>query len=219
MVSAVFSQLNLSHSFHLYPVLALGALAIALAVERFVSLFFILPVSDSKNFMNKMRTLVRSNQIEEAIALCDRNRKHPLAAVVGAGLSRIAQGESSVRHAIELSLSEGYQRISARTPYLGTMANVSTLLGLCGTVVGLIQSFASVGELSAQQRGAAMATGISTAMNSTLCGLGIAIGCMIAYSLLMNRVSKLNGELERSALVTLDLVVESYLSEDVSRAA
>lgn len=211
-----------SHNLHLAPVFVLGALALFIILDRFLALFLVTSLSKAKNLIRDVRGLVAEDRVEEAIALCERSKRNLTASVIREGLARAHQGESAVRNGIELALAEASQTLSVRTPFLATLANVSTLLGLCGTVWGLIQSFSSVGQLSAQQRTAAMATGISTAMNSTMLGLSVAIVCMVAYSLLMNRIAKINAEMEKAAIHTLDVVTERYLndgSDDVNHAA
>lgn len=203
---------------HLLPVFVVAAIATAIVWERVFALYLTLPLPMSKKFMNRVRELVSQGRIEDAVALCEKNSAKPAAAVIAVGLRRAHQGEAAVRNGIELVIADNSSRIYARTPFLGTLANVSTLLGLCGTVLGLIQSFSSVEQLSVQQRTAAMASGISTAMNSTLLGLAVAILCMVAYSILMTKVSKISGEVERAALTTVDIITEQYLNLDQTNA-
>jgi biopolymer transport protein ExbB/TolQ len=80
----------------------------------------------------------------------------------------------------------------------------------------LVQSFEAVGNANAQARSALLAAGISTAMNATMLGLGVAIPCMIAYSFLMNRTNKLNSELNRSAIRFLDILKQRYFEGEVT---
>jgi biopolymer transport protein ExbB len=94
--------------------------------------------------------------------------------------------------------------VQKRTVFLATIANVATLLGLFGTIAGLIQAFEAVGAADAQQKSALLAQGISTAMNATMLGLAVAIPCMIAFSFLMNRTNQLTGDIEQSAIRALD---------------
>ena len=113
-------------------------------------------------------------------------------------------------------MSEASEQIQRRTSYLSSIANVSTLLGLFGTVVGLIRSFEAVGGngVAPQQKASLLANGISTAMNATMLGLAVAIPCMIAFSFLMNRTNRLNSEVDRSAVRILDLINQRFYSAD-----
>ena len=86
----------------------------------------------------------------------------------------------------------------------------AALFGLLGTIIGLVQSFEAVGNASAQTRSALLANGISTAMNATMLGLGVAIPCMIAYSYLNSRSAKLTSQVDQAAVRTLDLLQQRY---------
>ena len=100
--------------------------------------------------------------------------------------------------------------------HLSMLANVATLLGLIGTILGLIQSFEAVGSADAQQRSALLAQGISVAMNHTLWGLSIAVPCMVFFSFLMNRTNRLKAELDRAVVRTLDILKQrSVIAADL----
>jgi biopolymer transport protein ExbB/TolQ len=157
-----------------------------------------------------VRALVLGDRINEAVLLCDRHKKTPVAAIVREGLLRAHQPEPMIEHGLEIAVSQEGDRIRARTGFLATIANVATLLGLFGTIAGLIQSFEAVGNANAQARSALLAAGISTAMNATMLGLGVAIPCMLAYSFLMNRTNRLAAELGRAAVRTVDLLKQRY---------
>jgi biopolymer transport protein ExbB/TolQ len=139
--------------------------------------------------------------------------------VVKEGLKRANQPEGLIEHALQIAVGEVTQKVQARTAFLSTIANVATLLGLFGTIVGLVQSFTAVGSANAQQRSALLAQGISTAMNATMLGLAIAIPCMIAFSYLMNRTNRLTAEIDRSALRTMDLLKQRYYSHEAQMMA
>ena len=153
----------------------------------------------------------------EAIAFCERYRSKLIAQVVREGLLRAHQPESLIEHGLEIAIGEASEKVQARTGFLATIANVATLMGLFGTIIGLIASFEAVGAASAQQRSALLAQGISTAMNATMMGLGVAIPCMLAYAFLMNKANRLNAELDQSAVRTLDLLKQRYFASDENK--
>src|SRR5690606_20295791 len=115
-----------------------------------------------------------------------------------------------IEHGLQIAASKAIERVQARTPFLSTVANVATLLGLFGTIMGLIQSFEAVGTANAAERSALLAAGISVAMNATMLGLGIAIPCMIAYSFLISKTNKLVSEIEQSGIRILDILKQRY---------
>ena len=201
---------------HVFPILSSGAIGVVIMLERYVALVMSYPLSNMDGFFERLRLLVMKDQINDAIALCERYRGKPVARIVREGLMRAHQPESLIHSGLEIVISESTERIQSRTAFLGTIANVSTLFGLLGTIIGLVQSFEAVGSANAQMRSALLAQGISTAMNATMLGLGVAIPCMIGFSYLMARSNKLVAEIEQSALRTLDILQQRYFSATVA---
>jgi biopolymer transport protein ExbB len=200
------------HFAHVAPILAAGAIGVAITFERSVALMFTYPLERPRAFYDKVRNLVLNERISEAIAYCERHRSKPAANIVREGLLRAHQPESVIAHGLEIAVGEAHERIGARTAFLATIANVATLLGLLGTIMGLIESFEAVGSASAQQRSALLAAGISTAMNATMLGLAVAIPCMIIFSYLTNRTNKLNAEADRAAVRVMDFIKQRYFA-------
>jgi biopolymer transport protein ExbB len=214
---AVMFKFCIEHFTHVAPILISGAFGIIIMLERYVALTMSYPMSNMDNFFERLRLLVMKDQMNEAIALCERNRGKPAVRIVREGLMRAHQPENLIESGLEIVMSESMEKIQSRTSFLGTIANVSTLFGLLGTIIGLVQSFEAVGSANAQQRSALLAQGISTAMNATMLGLGVAIPCMLAYSYLMARTNKLSAEIEQAALRTLDTLRQRYFSASVSQ--
>ncbi|HUP58298.1 MAG TPA: MotA/TolQ/ExbB proton channel family protein [Bdellovibrionota bacterium] len=200
--------------FHVAPILVVGAIAAAIILERTWALVYHYPMKHVPQFFDKLRDLVMADKLAEAISLCDRYKTKPVAHVVREALLRAHQPEPLIQDGLEIAVSEASEQIQKRTSYLSSIANVATLLGLLGTIVGLIKSFEAVGSAAAQQRSALLAEGISTAMNATMLGLAVAIPCMIAYSFLINRTNRLNAEVDRSAVRILDLINQRFYSAD-----
>ena len=154
--------------------------------------------------------------IAEAVALCDRVIDKPVAQVVKKGLLRAHQPESLIENGLEIAVEESTHPIKQRTQHLAMIANVATLLGLVGTIAGLITSFRSI---SGPTEGGAsntelLAQGISTAMNATMLGLSVAIPAMVAFSFLMNRSNRLMSETETAAVRTLDIIKQRYFEAE-----
>lgn len=204
-------QFFFDHIVQLIPILACGVFAAAIIFERFYALFFTYPILRSRGFFDKVRTLVVSDRIAEAVSFCERYGKKPVARIVKEGLLRAHQPESILQHGLEIEVGENIDRIKARTSFLSTLANVSTLFGLIGTIMGLIQAFEAVGSANIQTRSALLSQGISTAMNHTLWGLVVAVPCMIFYSFLTNRTNRLRSEFERTAVRTIDIIQQRYV--------
>jgi biopolymer transport protein ExbB/TolQ len=195
---------------HVAPLLVAAGIGLAIMIERFRALVLSYPLRNPSTFYEKVRDLVMTDRVADAITLCEKYKSKPMARVVKEGLLRAHQPENLISDGLEIAVSEAHGRISNRTPYLATIANVATLLGLFGTIAGLIQSFEAVGNASPQQKAALLAAGISTAMNATMLGLAVAIPCMIAFAYLMNRTNQLNQQVEQSAVRILDMIKQRY---------
>lgn len=194
------------HWGHALPLMVAGAIAVAIIIDRTRVLYWKYPMFGMKKFMEHIRELIFSDRLQDAIALCDKNTSKPAIRVVKEGLLRGTQPIHLVEQGLEIAVGEIVMQIQKRTSFLATIANVATLLGLLGTIAGLIQSFEGIATADAQQKTALLAAGISTAMNATMLGLGIAIPCMIAFSLLANKANALVSEVDQVALRVVDLL-------------
>lgn len=201
---------------HVAPILLAGGFAVAIIVERSKALYTTYPIKDQQGFFDKITDLILAGKLSDAVALCDRYQNKPVARVVKQGLLRAHQPESLIEHGLQLAVGDATQPIQKRTSFLAMIANVATLLGLLGTIAGLIHSFEAVGHADAQQKSALLAAGISTAMNATMMGLGVAIPCMVAFSFLMNKTNKLISEIDQSAVRTMDILKQRYYAAETA---
>ena len=201
---------------HVAPILICGAIALLIIIERFVALTYSYPLQDFDAFFDRLRLLIMRDSTQDAIALCDVYRAKPVARVARVGLMRAHQPQSLIEGGLDIVVAESIEKVQARTAYLGTIANVSTLFGLLGTIIGLVQSFEAVGNATAQTRSALLANGISTAMNATMLGLAVAIPAMIAFAILMNKAGKITGQIEQSSIRVLDLLQQRYYATEAA---
>jgi len=199
-----------NHFGHAFPILLAGAFAFAIMIERSRAIFLSYPMKDSKGFFDRVTEYVLSGRTADAVALCDQQPHKPLSHVVKAALIRAHLPDSMVEHGLQYALGESTQQIQKRTSFLATIANIATLLGLFGTILGLIQSFQAVGHADPQQKSALLSAGIATAMNATMLGLGVAIPCMVAFSFISNRSNRLIAELENNAVRVMEILKQRY---------
>jgi biopolymer transport protein ExbB/TolQ len=184
----------------MYVNVASSAVALAIIVERAYSLLFRYSLN-APPFMDQVSKLVITNNVPRAIKLCDAAKASTLSRVVKAGLTRANRGEMEVSKAVEEAILEATPLLSKRIASLWSLANIATLLGLIGTITGLIHTFHSLGAVSDPALKAKMlSNGLSEAMNNTAFGLGIAVTCMIGHLLLTNRAKAMIEEIEISAL-------------------
>ena len=184
-----------------------SAATLAIIVERVI--FFVTKGNlDAKGFLEQIRKLVAANNVDRAIKLCSATEA-PVARVAKAGLSRIHKGEAAVATAIEETLVDVTPEMKKRIGALWSLANIATLLGLLGTITGLIRSFAAVGHADPKDRTRLLSDGIAEAMHNTAMGLGIAVACMIAHVFLSSVAKKRQGDLESFAMKLENLLAES----------
>ena len=176
---------------------------IAISVER-LKAYFKYDI-DGASLFNTIKKYVIGNQVQEAIQTCtESNALLPF--VMKNGLKRANQQKDQIQDALEASILETVPKIESNLSYLALAANLSTLLGLLGTIQGLIQSFAAVAQAEASQKAQLLAEGIAVAMNTTALGLISAISLMVVHSYLMARGEKMIGQIEENSVKLLDLL-------------
>src|SRR4051812_11061105 len=193
--------------FFMYVNLLCSVITIAFIVER--TIFFLGKGSvNAKAFLEQIRKLVAANNVDRAVKLCSATEA-PVARVAKAGLTRIHKGEVAFSQAIEETMADVTPDLKKRIAALWSVANIATLLGLLGTISGLIHSFAAVGSAQPEQRSALLSKGISEAMYNTAFGLGIAVTCMIGHVFLSSVAKKQQNDLESFALKLENLLAEN----------
>lgn len=187
------------------PIAIAFSLSIAFAVERFVRLFLQYNV-DGASFMFEVQKYILANDIDGAIRLCNGAGRAALPKVIKAGLQRASRDETQIQNAIDAASLETIPKLERRLSYLALIANIATLLGLLGTISGLIKSFAAIAQADPAQRQAILSAGISEAMNATAFGLITAIFTMIVHSILTNKANRLLEEIDEFGVKLLDLL-------------
>lgn len=177
-----------------WTIIGTGLFAIALIAERIKRLFFDFHMN-TDSFNKRIQHFVSQQRYEEALLLCEGLSQKPLARAFKTILLKADREEEAIRQATDIALSENMPMFNKRIHYLSMLANVATLLGLLGTIHGLILSFQAVATADASQKQALLAHGISVSMYTTALGLAVAIPVMIVYSFLVSRQNQLGEEL------------------------
>jgi biopolymer transport protein ExbB/TolQ len=126
--------------------------------------------------------------------------------VVKAGLTQVNRGEEAVIASMEERMSEVLPDLDKRIGALWSLANIATLIGLLGTISGLIRAFAAVAFADPADRQTLLSRGISEAMYNTALGLGIAVLCMIAHLILHSMAKKQKQDMERATMKLENLI-------------
>ncbi len=176
--------------------LFVSAIVIAMIVERAAFQLTKYRVN-SKEFFAQIKKLVTAGNIDRAIKLCEAG-DYPTLQLVKSGLTHANKGPDEIDAAMSEKIGELKPAVEKRVGSLWSLANIATLIGLLGTVLGLIHTFGAVAApgLSAADRQRILASGIAEAMYNTAFGLGIAVTCMIAHLILHPRATNIQHDLD-----------------------
>ena len=202
----------------MYIILIVGVFAMAIAFERLFYIVFRANINATA-FMAQVQKLIMANNIDRAIKLCNAEPHAALPKVVKAGLTRANRTEKEIENAIEEATLEVGPLIAKRTAYLAMLANVATLTGLLGTIMGLIMAFSAVAKASAETKQVLLANGISVAMYTTAGGLMAAIPTLVLHSIIVNRSNKILDDVDQFGLKTVNLLTarrRGTLKEDAA---
>ena len=191
----------------MYPIVLVLAIGIAIAVERFMFLSF--AGINSRRTWGKITPLLQSGRLNEAADVA-RGSKSAVGNVLSYGFERIktARRRDDIEKAMEESMLDVMPRLEKRTHYLATFANMATLLGLLGTIIGLIRAFTAVAAASPAEKADMLSASISVAMNTTAFGLMAAIPLLLIHTVLQTKTTELIDTLEMAAVKFLNIVTE-----------
>jgi biopolymer transport protein ExbB/TolQ len=189
----------------MYPILLVMAIGTAIAIERFALLFR--AQTDGHELWSRVRTALTGQKVDDAMRAC-RASNAPLPQLLLVGLTqlKLQAARPQVEGALQEFVLEVIPKLERRTQYLPILANVATLLGLLGTIIGLIRSFESIAVADPSQKAALIAQGISVAMNTTAFGLIVAIPLLLAYSFLQSRTLQIEDSLDEFSTKLLNAV-------------
>ena len=190
----------------MYLILAVSIISLAIILERFVVIFFKLNMNGPA-FMSQVQKYVMQNNIDRAIKLCNAAPEKALARVLKAGLTRANKNELEIGNAFEEASLDVVPAIHKRLSNLPVLANVATLMGLLGTIAGMIDAFKGLGDASADVRQKVLSEGISLAMYATAFGLLVAIPCLLAHMYLNGKARGITVEIDQFSTRLQNLLV------------
>ncbi|MFH1783195.1 MAG: MotA/TolQ/ExbB proton channel family protein [Candidatus Omnitrophota bacterium] len=190
----------------MYPIILCSILAFAIAIERFYYLYK--AKTNTKEFMNNLEITIKRNRIVEAIKICDKT-PGPIARIIKAGVLKHDRPRQEIREAIEDAGHQEVPRLEKHLSLLATIAHISPLLGLLGTVTGMVRAFQVIQEKSASFNPVSpgdLAGGIWEALLTTVAGLTVAIPTVVIYNYLVNKVEEFVLDMERSATDVINIL-------------
>ena len=191
----------------MYPIAFVFAAGLAIAIERWV--YLTLASTRNRQLWSQIVPLLQQGNFRAAISVCQKSSA-AIGRILNYGLTRLesARRRDDVEKAMEESLMEVMPRLERRTHYLATFANLATLLGLLGTIVGLIQAFTAVSNANPADKADLLSASISVAMNTTAFGLVVAIPLLLVHTLIQTKTTELVDSLEMASVKFLNTIVE-----------
>jgi biopolymer transport protein ExbB len=186
----------------MWTILAAQIVSIAIIAERAMALFMNRK-TNQKDLSKVIAEDIRAGNLEKALRRSMQlGVKEPLGVVASAGIQAAIDmgGKEEIQLKMDEVLLEENTRVEKRIGFLAMFANVATLMGLLGTITGLIHSFAGIANANPAEKATILSQGISLAMNTTAYGLIVAVPALIMYAVLQNRATRLTDDLNKAAL-------------------
>jgi biopolymer transport protein ExbB/TolQ len=191
----------------MYPIAVVLVIGLAIAVERYIVLTH--TSIRNRGLWNEIAPLLAQGNFKGAMQITGASNA-AIGQILSYGLARIASARSrdDVEKAMEESLMDVVPKLEKRTHYLATFANLATLLGLLGTVIGLISAFAAVATVNPSEKANLLSASISVAMNCTAFGLMTAVPLLVIHAVLQTKTTELIDSLEMASVKFLNAVTE-----------
>lgn len=209
MMDAVYESIKFFNEggVFMYPILFVFAVGVAISLERWLKLN--ISLGRNRKTWEAIQPVLQEGDFDRARGLTSKSDTE-LGMVLSLGLSR--QGSARRRDDIEIAMEEGMMEIipqlEKRTPYLALLANISTLLGLLGTIIGLIQAFTAVANANPSEKANLLSASISVAMNTTAFGLIGGIPLLLMHAFLTAKTTEIVDSLEMAQVKTLNIFTE-----------
>ena len=202
----------------MWPILVIFLLGFALVIERFI--YLQMETSRNAKKWDALYPLLTKGQFKQALEQVKGNDT-AISGIIGAGLTRagISRNHEDIGMAMEEALMEVMPRLEQRTPYIATLANIATLLGLLGTIMGLIDAFTAIASADPAQKAAILSSSISVAMNTTAFGLIAAIPLMLAFTYLQSKTGKVVESMEMASVKLLNIYRQLSIAAEKSQGA
>ncbi len=192
----------------MYPILIVFAVGAAIAIERYVTLTKV--TSKNQRVWTKVQPALMKGDFEKAREMTSKDDS-AISRLLSMGLAR--QGAVRRREDIEIAMEEGMLEIipqlEKRTPYVALASSIATLLGLLGTIMGLIQAFTAVANANPAEKADLLSASISVAMNTTAFGLMVAIPLLLTNTVLTSKTGEIVDSLEMASVKALNVISAS----------
>ncbi len=194
----------------LYLIVLISAIAVVVFIERFLHCHR--AQINSTEFLNGVRTVLKRNNVVEALSICDAT-PGPVARLVRTAILNREHGRERVREALEEAGLAEVPRLEEKLNLLATIAQLAPLLGLLGTVIGLMDTFTALQTAGLHAKLVDLSGGVLKALICAAAGLAVAIPAHAGYNYLVSRVNSIVLDMERAATEIVNIVTENLKSE------
>ena len=193
--------------FFLYPLALIFIVGVAIAVERY--LYLTRETIRNRSLWEALVPALSSGNFKQVVGLT-QNSQASIATILNYGVARVqsARRRDDIEKAMDESLLEVIPRIEKRTHYLASLANIGLLIGLLGTITGLIGAFSAVATANPAEKASLLSAAISVAMNNTASGLAVAITLLLSHMFLESKTTSLIDSLEIASVKFLNSITE-----------
>ncbi|MGB1092371.1 MAG: MotA/TolQ/ExbB proton channel family protein [Oceanobacter sp.] len=191
----------------MYPIAIIMAIGLAIALERL--LFLTKEKSSNKKAFEEILPMLESRDMRSALNYANESGTK-LGDIFSAAIARIpgSQRREEIEYALEEGLMEAVPQLEKRTQYVGTLANIATLMGLLGTIMGLIAAFTAVANAAPAEKATLLSQSISVAMNTTAFGLMAAIPLILLHTWLQSKTNEIVDSIEMAGVKFLNIITE-----------
>ncbi|MGH8200635.1 MAG: MotA/TolQ/ExbB proton channel family protein [Steroidobacteraceae bacterium] len=202
----------------MYPIAVVLVVGAAIALERYIYLTYI--AASNRRMWNEIVPLLSQGNFRQVVQVTSKSGTL-VGHILDYGLARVqsARRRDDIEKAMEESMMEVVPRLEKRTHYIATFANLATLLGLLGTVMGLIRAFAAVATIDPAQKANLLSASISVAMNCTAFGLMTAVPLLLIHAVIQTKTTELIDSLEMASVKFLNAIVERKMPAAAPAAA
>jgi biopolymer transport protein ExbB/TolQ len=190
----------------LIPIAILAVVSAIIVIERAIVLY-LLSAENKDGILRGLQSHILRGDIPAAIRFIEAQKSGPLSRIIKAGLVRLNKSDKEVQAALDEASLREVPYLEKRTGYLAVFSNATTLVGLLGTIIGMIHCFAAVANVDPSQKATILAAGIAEAMTCTKWGLGVAIVLLIIYAFLQARTQQLIDRINETVVGVLNLAM------------
>ncbi|MCZ6712202.1 MAG: MotA/TolQ/ExbB proton channel family protein [Gammaproteobacteria bacterium] len=202
----------------MYPILLVFVIGTAIAIERFITLTLV--TNKNQAAWDTIQPILTEGDFDKAREVTTKDQS-PISKLLSMGLA--LQGAVRRREDVEIAMEEGMMEIipqlEKRTPYVALASSIATLLGLLGTIMGLISAFTAVANANPAEKADLLSGSISVAMNTTAFGLMVAIPLLVVHALLATKTNEIVDGMEMASVKVLTAIATRARRQGTAQAA